>query len=110
MLFSLVAMGVLGLILSKKGYSFEKMIPYLLVVGAITFFIPIGPILALPFKLVGGLIGGIGGFIGGIIGLVFGLVGGIIGLVFGVIGIVFGVVTVLAIPLLIIFVLFKVIT
>ena len=110
MLFSLVAMGALALILRNKGYSFEKMIPYLLVVGAITFFIPIGPILALPFKLIGGIIGGIGGFIGGIIGLVFGLIGGIIGLVFGVIGIAFGLVTVLAIPLLIIFVIFKIVT
>lgn len=110
MIFSIIVMGVLALILHNKGYSFEKMIPFLLIAGAVAFFIPIGSILAIPFKIIGAVVGGIGGLIGGIIGLVVGLVGGIIGIVFGAIGVAFGLVAVLGIPLLIVFVIYKIVT
>lgn len=129
MLFSLIAMLVIAKILHSKGYSFEKMAPYLILVGIIGFFIPVGTILALPFKLVGsvlgavfgglgaalggiggalgGFIGGILGFVGGILGAVMGVVGAVVGLVFGAIGLAFGLVTLIGIPLLIVFLIVK---
>jgi hypothetical protein len=110
MIFAIAVMGLVALFLHNRGYSFEKMITFLLIAGAVAFFIPIGSILAVPFKIIGGILGGLGGLIGGIVGLVVGLVGGIIGLVFGAIGVAFGLVTLLGIPLLIVFVIYKIVT
>lgn len=122
MIFALILMAIVAKVLHGKGYTFEKMVPYLLIAGIIGFIIPIGPIIAFPFKVlgsvfgavfgglggaIGGVIGGIFGFIGGILGAVFGLVGAIIGIVFGAIGIVFGVITMVFIPLMIIFLIVK---
>lgn len=129
MLFSLIAMLVTAKVLHTKGYTFERMAPYLILVGIIGFFIPVGSILAFPFKVIGsvfgavfgglgaaigglggaigGLVGGILGFVGGIIGAVMGVVGAIIGLVFGAIGLAFGLVTLIGVPLLIVFLIVK---
>lgn len=122
MIFALILMAIVAKVLHGKGYSFEKMVPYLLIAGIVGFVIPIGPILAFPFKVlgsvfgavfggiggaIGGVIGGIFGFIGGVLGAVFGLIGAIIGIVFGTIGAVFGIITIIFIPLLIIFLIVK---
>jgi hypothetical protein len=122
MIFALIVMAVVAKILHGKGYTFERMIPFLLIAGIIGFIIPVGPILAFPFKVlgsvfgaifgglggaIGGVIGGLFGFIGGILGAVFGLIGAVIGIVFGAIGIVFGAITMVFIPLVIIFLIVK---
>jgi hypothetical protein len=109
MTFALIAMCIGALILRNNGFNFEKMLPYLLIIGGIAFLFPFGAVLLLPFKLVGALIGGIFGLIGVTFGLVFGLIGGIIGLVFGAIGIVLGVVVLGFIPLVIGLVIYKLI-
>lgn len=82
MIFALIVMLVMAKLMYNKGYTFEKMFPYLLLVGLIAFFVPVGSILANVF---GGLIGGMGGAFGGIIGGFFGLIGGLIGAVFGLV-------------------------
>jgi len=118
MLLALIVMAVIARILLKKGHTFESMLPYLLVAGIIAFFIPVGAIIALPFKIIGsvfgavfgglgGILGGIFGIIGGIFGAVFGVIGALIGIVFGTIGIVFGIISALLVPLLIIYVIVK---
>lgn len=122
MLFALIVMAVIAKILLNKGYTFERMLPYLLVAGIIAYFIPVGAIIALPFKIIGsvfgavfgglggalgGILGGIFGVIGGIFGAVFGVLGATIGIVFGTIGIAFGIISAILVPLLIIFVIVK---
>ncbi len=121
MLFALIVMAVIAKIFFNKGYTFERMLPYLLVAGIIAFFIPVGAIIALPFNIIGGIfgtvfgglggafgmIGGVFGIIGGIIGAVFGVIGATIGIVFGTIGVVFGIISAILVPLLIIFVIVK---
>jgi len=121
MIFALIVMAIIAKVLFGKGYTFERMLPFLLIGGIIAFFIPVGAIIALPFKIIGGvfaavfgglgglggLIGGIFGVIGGVIGGIFGLIGATLGLVFGAIGIAFGIVSFVFIPLLIIFVIVK---
>lgn len=121
MIFTLIVMAIVAKVLHSKGCTFERMLPILLIAGIIAFFIPVGSIIALPFKIIGGvfgavfgglggLLGGVFGLIGGTIGVVFGVIGAVIGLVFGAIGLVFGLVTMLLIPLAIIFVVVKLVT
>lgn len=121
MIFSIIVMAIIAKVLSGKGYTFERMLPFLLIGGIIAFFVPVGAIIALPFKIIGGvfaaifgglgglggLIGGIFGVIGGIIGAVFGAIGAVLGLVFGTIGLVFAILSFVLIPLLVIFVIVK---
>ncbi len=107
MIFSILVMAVVGKALYDRGYATEKIIPMVLVAGLIGYFIPIGAIVAWPFKVMGGLIGGIIGFFGGIFGIamggvgsvavgitggVGGLIGGVMTLVFGIIGIILGII------------------
>lgn len=107
MLFSLITMALVGKLLHDKGYEMEKLIPYVLIAGLIAYFIPIGAIIAWPFKILFGIIGGIFGFIGGIFGAVFGGIGGAVGgiaggiggvigsilsVVFGIIGVIIGII------------------
>lgn len=107
MLFSLITMAIVGKLLHDKGYEMEKLIPFVLIAGLIAYFIPIGAIIAWPFKVLFGIIGGIFGLIGGIFGSVVGGVGGIFGglmgglggvigtiisIVFGIIGVIIGII------------------
>lgn len=110
MTFAIVVIGIIAIILHNKGYSFERMIPYLLIGGAVALIVPLGGLIALPFRIFGTVVGGVMGGVGGIIGGVFGLIGGIIGLVFGLVGIIIGGVFLVAIPLIILFAIFKVLT
>jgi len=122
MIFALIVMAIIAKVLHGKGYSFERMLPYLLIGGIAAYILPVGKLLVLPFEIIGsvfgavfgglggaigGIIGGIFGAIGGLIGAIFGIIGATIGIVFGAIGIVFGIVTVVIIPLLIIFFVLK---
>ena len=115
MIFALIVMAIIAKVLHGKGYSFERMLPYLLIGGIVAYILPVGKLLVLPFGAVfgglggaiGGVIGGIFGAIGGLIGAIFGIIGATIGIIFGAIGIVFGIVTVVIIPLLIIFFVLK---
>lgn len=126
-MFSVLIVGaVVWLVLSRKGYSFERMIPYLLGAAILAYVFPIGKWVVLPFAALGSLFGGIGGgigalggglgamiggifgvlggifaFIGSVIGLVFGVIGGLLGLVFGALGLL-SVLLVFGVPLLII--------
>ena len=121
-MFTFIVVLIVAWILHGKNYSFEKMIPFLLLAGIVAFLIPIGSIIGTVFGTIGGAIGGIfggtagifGGVLGGIfgvigsvIGVAFGLVGAIIGLVMGTIGLAIGAVFLLFIPLMIIFVVVK---
>lgn len=121
MIFAIIVMAIIAKVLLNKGYTFERMIPYLLIGGIIAFFVPVGAIIALPFKIIGGvfaaifgglgglggLIGGIFGVIGGVIGAVFGAIGAVLGVVFGAIGLLFAFLSFVLIPLIVIFVIVK---
>lgn len=108
MTLAIVVMGIIAIVLYNRGYSTEKMLPYVLIGGAAVFVLPnlLGGLIALPFKIIGAVFG----TVGGLIGLVFGLVGGLIGLVFGIVGIVLGTVFLLIVPAAIVLVLVKVLT
>ncbi len=101
MTFAVLVIGIVAIILYNKGYSFERMIPYLVGAAAVVLFLP------LVGKTFGAVIGGTVGIFGGLIGLVFGIVGTVIGLVFGILGIVLSLVFVVLLPLAILFVVFK---
>lgn len=107
MTLALIVMGIMAIVMYNKGYAFEKMLPKVLLTGAIIWLVPkmLFGIAVLPFHL----IGGIAGAFGGIIGTIMGLVGGLIGLVFGAVGLIIGL-AVLAVPLLLIVLLVKALT
>jgi hypothetical protein len=125
MILSIIVFIVMAGILYNRGYTMEKLMPVALIAAAMAYFIPLGAILAWPFKLIGGALsfaagalgavgGGIGGLIGGIMGiiagaisLVVGLVGGIVGLAFGMVGLLIGIGVVVLVPLAIIWIVFK---
>ncbi|MBF4694582.1 hypothetical protein [Fusibacter ferrireducens] len=107
MLFSLITMAIIGKLLHDKGYEIEKLIPAVLIGGLIAYFIPIGAIIAWPFNvvfgiigglighiggLIGSIVGGIGGAFGGVVGGVGGIIGTILGIVFGIIGVIIGII------------------
>ncbi len=120
MIFALLVIGVVAFVMYNKGYSFEKMMPYLLLIGLVAFFVPVGAIIANViggvFGAVGGAFGGvfggifgaIGGLIGGLFGLIGGLLGAVFGLVFGIIGLI-GFALMIFIPLIIIYVIAKIV-
>lgn len=127
MIFALLVVGVVALVMYNKGYSFEKMMPYLLLIGLVAFFVPVGAIIANviggvfgavggAFGAVGGAFGGvfggifgaIGGLIGGLFGLIGGLLGAVFGLVFGIIGLI-GFALMIFIPLIIIYVIVRIV-
>ena len=125
MFLSVIVMIIVFMILNHRGYEFDRILPIALLAGAVAYFIPFGAMIAWPFKILGGALGfvggslgavagGFGGLIGGIlsivtgaISLVLGLVGGVIGLVFGAVGLVIGIVFSIAIPLIIIWFIFR---
>ena len=90
MIFALLVVGVVAFVMYNKGYSFERMMPYLLLIGLVAFFVPVGAIIANViggvFGVVGGAFGAVGGAFGGIFGGIFGAIGGLIGGLFGLIG------------------------
>lgn len=107
MLFSVITMAVVGKILYDKGYTMEKLIPFVLIAGLIAYYIPLVAIIAWPFKVVFGFVGSSFGFFGGLLGTVIsgstviisgllGGIGGIVGLILsvllGIIGVVLGLV------------------
>lgn len=125
MFLSILVFIIVAVMLNHRGYEMEKIVPIALLAAGVAYFIPLGAILAWPFKIIGGALGfvgkafgavagGIGGLLGGIIGifagavsLVVGLIGGVIGLAFGLVGLVIGLLVVIGIPLLIIWIVFK---
>jgi hypothetical protein len=127
MFLSVIVIALISMMLYKRGYSAEKIIPIALLSGLVAYFVPLGAMIAWPFKLIGGALGfaggalgtvagGVGGLLGGILSiitgalsLVLGLVGGIIGLVFGIVGLIFGIVIAIMVPLAIIWVIFKIV-
>lgn len=125
MVLSIIVFMMMAGILYNRGYTMEKLMPVALIAAAMAYFIPLGAILAWPFKLIGGALsfaagalgtvaGGVGGLLGGIIGifagaisLVVGLIGGVIGLAFGIVGLIIGIAVVVLVPIGIIWLVFK---
>ncbi|MGX8796410.1 hypothetical protein ACR6HW_10040 [Fusibacter sp. JL298sf-3] len=107
MTLALIVMGIMAIVMYNKGYSFEKMLPKLLIVGGILFLLPklLGGLIVLPFHIIGVVMGAIGGAIG----IVFGSIGAVIGLLFGGLGILIGA-AVLLLPLMLVILLLKALT
>jgi len=125
MVLSVIVFIIVAGILYNKGHTMEQLMPVALIAAAMAYFIPLGAMLAWPFKLIGGALGfatgalgtvagGVGGLLGGIMGiiagaisLVVGLVAGVIGLAFGAVGLVIGIGVVVLVPAAIIWIVFK---
>ncbi|MBS7525854.1 hypothetical protein KHM83_04085 [Fusibacter paucivorans] len=127
MFLAVIVIALVSMMLYHRGYSAEKIIPIAILSGIVAYFIPLGAMIAWPFKLISGALGfaggalgavagGVGGLVGGILSiiagalsLVLGVIGGIIGLVFSIVGLVFGIIIAILVPLAIIWLIFKIV-